>query len=193
MKRPRLSRKLPLQNINEKGATFLHPSNDLDVILGNATATLELLGGLPHLEHRTNSCRWWWLNSTSAKHFQFIILAHPTCTTIGAIIEQAFRSLQSGKIETNTTSTTIADGLRTNLGDVNFPIIQELVNSIICVEEAEIIAAMKLIWERMKLIPSEPSSAVALAAVLKEKELFRNQHIGIIISGGNVDVKNLPF
>ena len=75
---------------------------------------------------------------------------------------------------------------------INFPIIQELVSEIICVEEVEIIEAMKLIWERMKIIV-EPSSAVPLAAVLQQKEKFKGQQIGIILSGGNVDVKNLPF
>ena len=88
--------------------------------------------------------------------------------------------------------TTIADGLRTHLGDFNFPIIKKHVSKIICVEEAEIINAMKIIWERMKIIV-EPSSAVPFAAVLKNKEEFKNKKIGIIISGGNVDVKKLPF
>ncbi|MCK4919467.1 MAG: pyridoxal-phosphate dependent enzyme, partial [Bacteroidales bacterium] len=87
---------------------------------------------------------------------------------------------------------TIADGLKTQLGDKNFPIIQEYVNAIIRVEESEIIHAMKWIWERMKIV-IEPSSAVAVAAVLKEKQIFLNKKIGIIISGGNVELEKLPF
>ena len=108
-------------------------------------------------------------------------------------MDDAYRSLQSGRIESNESgTTTIADGLRTFLGDRNFPIIKESVERIIRVEEDEIVEAMKLIWERMKIIV-EPSSAVAFAALLKEKEKFKNKTIGIIISGGNVDLKHLPF
>ena len=108
-------------------------------------------------------------------------------------MDDAYRSLKSGKIEFNAPgTTTIADGLRTFLGDRNFPIIQEHVERIIRVEEEEIVEAMKLIWERMKII-IEPSSAVAFAALLKEKEQFKNKNVGIIISGGNVDLKQLPF
>jgi len=92
----------------------------------------------------------------------------------------------------NKTTNTIADGLKTSLGDVNFPIIKNLVSDIIRVEETEIISAMKLIWERLKIVV-EPSSAVALAALLRERQRFQNKKIGIIISGGNVDLKNLPF
>ena len=106
--------------------------------------------------------------------------------------DDAYRSLISGKIETNETANTIADGLRTQLGDKNFPIIKEHVKAIIRVTEEDIISAMRIVYERMKII-IEPSSAVAFAALLKEKELFKNKKIGIIVSGGNVDVNNLPF
>ena len=87
---------------------------------------------------------------------------------------------------------TIADGLRTSLGDKGFPIIQQHLKDIFLVEEQEIIAALRLIWERMKII-IEPSCAVPLAAVIKNKALFKNKAVGIIITGGNVDLKNLPF
>ena len=87
---------------------------------------------------------------------------------------------------------TIADGLRTHLGDINFPIIKKHIKQIIRVEEAEIITAMRLVWERMKII-IEPSCAVPLAALLLEKAQFQNKKVGIIISGGNVDLENLPF
>ena len=124
-----------------------------------------------------------------------VSLLSDTCKTIGAEpfeADDAYRSLQSGIIETNETANTIADGLKTQLGDKNFPIIKEHVSEIIRVEEKEIIAALRLIWERMKIIV-EPSSATALAAVLREKEKFRGKKVGIIISGGNVDLQNLPF
>jgi len=82
--------------------------------------------------------------------------------------------------------------LRTQLGTNNFPIIQKYVSDIICVSEPEIIEAMKLIWERLKIVV-EPSSAVAFAAILHDKIRFKNKKIGIILSGGNVDLANLPF
>ncbi|MCP4181470.1 MAG: pyridoxal-phosphate dependent enzyme, partial [bacterium] len=77
-------------------------------------------------------------------------------------------------------------------GNINFPIIRENVESIVRVTEEEIVYAMKLIWERMKII-IEPSSAVAFAVILKRKEMFKNKKVGIILSGGNVDLSNLPF
>lgn len=82
--------------------------------------------------------------------------------------------------------------MKTELGDINFPIIQKGVEKIIRVTEQEIIAAMKLIWERLKIV-CEPSSAVALAALIKEKESYKNMNIGIIVSGGNVNLDTLPF
>ncbi len=87
---------------------------------------------------------------------------------------------------------TIADGLKTQLGDQNFPIIQKFVSKIIRVEESEIIGAMRLIWERMKII-IEPSSAVAVAALLRNSSEFKKRKVGVILSGGNVDLSKLPF
>lgn len=178
--------------IDETGATFIHPSNDLDVIYGQGTAALELLQDHPDLDFVITPVGGGGLIAGTALA---VHLASENCTTIGAEpfeADDAYQSLQSGKIETNETINTIADGLKTQLGDLNFPIIQQYVSEIIRVEEAEIIAALKLIWERMKIIV-EPSSAVAFAAVLKEKEKFHGKKVGIIISGGNVDLQKLPF
>ena len=97
--------------------------------------------------------------------------------------------MQSGKIELSQ-SNTIADGLLTSLGDKTFSIIRDHVEKIITVTEDEIIAAMRLIWERMKLVV-EPSAAVPLAAILKEKNEFGGKKVGIILSGGNVDLKKV--
>ncbi|MEP5254538.1 MAG: pyridoxal-phosphate dependent enzyme [Winogradskyella arenosi] len=176
----------------EKGATFLHPSNQDEVIYGNSTAAIEFLEEQPNLDVMITPVGGGGLiagTALAAHHFA------KNCKVIGAepkAVDDAYRSLISGHIETNTSFNTVADGLRTHLGDCNFPIIQKHVEKIICVEEDEIITAMQLIWERMKIIV-EPSSAVALAAVLKHKEEFKNQNVGIIVSGGNVDVRNLPF
>lgn len=176
----------------EKDATFIHPSNDDDVIHGQGTAAIELLEDYPQLDYIFTPVGGGGLiagTALAAKYFS------DNCKVIGGEpknVDDAYRSLQSGKIEFNKTTNTIADGLRTFLGDRNFPIIKEGVEKIIRVEEEEIINAMKLIWERMKII-IEPSSAVAFAALLKNKEDYKNKEVGIIISGGNVDVTNLPF
>ncbi|MFB9862776.1 threonine ammonia-lyase [Rufibacter immobilis] len=176
----------------EKGAYFIHPSNDLEVILGQGTAALELLQDHPNLEHIFTPVGGGGLIAGTA------LAAHSfgqNCTVIGGepfAADDAYRSLQSGQIEANTSTNTMADGLRTQLGDINFPIIQKHVAQIIRVEEAEIMAALRLIWERMKQVV-EPSSAVALAALLRNKEEFAGRRIGIILSGGNVDLSKLPF
>ena len=171
----------------ETGATFVHPSNDLDVIMGNATAAYELLEDYPDLEVIVSPVGGGGLIAGTAlaiKHFG------KKCICIGAEPEaanDAYRSLKAGEILDNDSVDTIADGLKTNLGDINFPIIKEYVSEIITVSEKEIKTAMRLVWERMKIV-IEPSSAVSLAAVLKTPENFRNKKTGIIISGGNVDL-----
>lgn len=178
--------------IEKTGAAFIHPSNDLHVITGQGTAALELLQNYPELNAIVAPVGGGGLiagTCIAAKYYG------DNCKVIGAepfAVDDAYRSLQSGKIEINKSTDTIADGLKTHLGDKNFPIILEHVSEIIRVTEEEIVEAMRIIWERMKIIV-EPSSAVTLAAILKEKEKFAGQKIGIIISGGNVDLSNLPF
>ena len=178
--------------IKEKGATFIHPSNDLDVILGQGTSAFELIEDFDDLDYifvpvggggllaGTALCAHYFSPKTE------VIAGEP----FGA--DDAFHSLKAGEIIPCENPKTIADGLRTSLGDKNFPIIKKFVKEIIRVEEKEIVETMKMIWQRMKII-IEPSSAVALAAVIREKERFNNRRIGIILSGGNVDVENLPF
>lgn len=174
------------------GATFIHPSNNIDVIIGQGTAALELLNDQPNLNTVISPVGGGGLLAGTALAVHFF---GKKCKTFaGEPIEanDAFRSLKSGKIEDNKSTNTIADGLRTNLGSINFPIIKKYVSQIICVSEDEIRIAMKLIWERMKIV-IEPSSSVAFAAVLKNKTFFKNKKVGIILSGGNVDLTNLPF
>jgi threonine dehydratase len=177
---------------NKKGASFLHPSNDDDVIHGQGTAAIELLEDHPNLHAIFTPVGGGGLLGGTALATS---LFAPDCNVYSGEPEEAddaYRSLKSGKIETNDSANTIADGLKTQLGDRNFPIIQEHVKEIFLVSEEEILEALKLIWTRMKIIV-EPSSAVAFAALLKNKESFKNQKVGIIISGGNVDLDNLPF
>ena len=174
------------------GASFLHPSNQDEVIYGNSTVAIELLEEFPNLDVILTPIGGGGLIAGTALAAQYF---SKNCRVIGGEpmeADDAYRSLISGKIETNNSFHTIADGLRTHLGDRNFPIIQKYVEKIILVEESEIVDAMQIIWERMKII-IEPSCAVPFAAVLKNKEEFKNKKVGIILSGGNVDVKNLPF
>lgn len=176
----------------ETGATLLHPSNDVDVIIGQGTAAMELLEEQPNLNAIFCPVGGGGLIAGSALAAKYFGI---DCKVYGGEpfeADDAYRSLQSGKIEGNKTTNTIADGLKTTLGDNNFPIIKEHVSGIIRVTEEEIVSAMRLIWERMKIIV-EPSSAVTLAALLRDKENFKGQKVGIVISGGNVDLSNLPF
>ena len=119
----------------------------------------------------------------------------PQIRVIGAepaAVDDAYRSFHSGVLQKNETTNTVADGLRTSLGPKTLGIIRNYVEEIYLVEEEDIINAMRLTWERMKLI-IEPSCAVPLAAVLKYPEVFSGKKIAIIITGGNVDINQLPF
>jgi threonine dehydratase len=106
--------------------------------------------------------------------------------------DDAYRSLQTGHIVPQEHPDTIADGLRTSLGDKTFPIIQRHVRGIVTVSEEAIVEAMRLIWERMKLVV-EPSAAVPLGALLSRRGEIQGQRMGIILSGGNVDLARLPW
>jgi threonine dehydratase len=112
------------------------------------------------------------------------------CEPEGA--DDAYRSFKAGKIIPSVDPDTIADGLLTSLGQRNFPIIQKYVDDIVTVSDAGIIAAMKLVFERMKLV-IEPSAAVVLAAILEDKVQVKGKRVGLILSGGNIDLKKLPF
>lgn len=174
------------------GATFIHPSNDTNVILGNATAVMELAREVKNLDVVIAPVGGGGLLAGTAlaiNHLNYYI------ETIGAEpfgADDAYLSLKTGKIQPSINPKTIADGLKTQLGDKNFPIIQKFVSKIIRVEESEIINSMKFTWERMKII-IEPSSAVAVAAMFRNSNEFKKRKIGVILSGGNVDLSNLPF
>ncbi|MBP7497467.1 MAG: pyridoxal-phosphate dependent enzyme [Bacteroidales bacterium] len=173
--------------ISAHNAAFIHPYNDKNIIAGHATATIELLETYPDLEYIIAPVGGGGLISGTALAAYYF---GNNCKVIGAEpleADDAYRSLISGKIEINKTpNNTIADGLRTNLGDITFNFIRKYVQSIIRISEIEIITAMQLVYERMKII-IEPSSAVAVAAAVKYK-FNSNSKVGIIISGGNADL-----
>jgi len=172
--------------VEETGATEIHPFNNYDVIAGQATAAIELFDATEDLDYLLTPVGGGGLLSgtlLAAKYFSpktKVIAGEPE----GA--DDAYRAVQSGKIE-KSQANSVADGLLTSLGDKTFPIIKEMVNEVITVSDEQIIEAMRLIWERVKIIV-EPSCAVPFAAVLKEKEKFSGKKVGIILSGGNVDL-----
>ena len=178
--------------LEESGGVLVHPYNNERIIAGQGTAAKELLEDYPDLDCIVSPVSGGGLLSgsiISAKSLNFDI------QVFGAEpkeADDAFRSLKIGDIQSNETTNTICDGLRAQIGSITFPIIQEKVDRIITVSEKEIIESMKLIWERMKIIV-EPSSTITLGAVLNEKELFNGKKVGLILSGGNVDLSTLPF
>ena len=176
----------------ETGAIFIHPSNDPNVMLGQGTACMELLEEVPDLQAVVAPVGGGGLLGGTSLAASFF---GKNCTAYGGepfAVDDAYRSLKSGRIEGNEHTETVADGLKTVLGSHTFPVLRQYVQAIIRVEEQEIVRAMRLVWERMKLV-IEPSSAVALAAVLRNPDTFTGTRTGIIISGGNVDLGNLPF
>ncbi|MDH3652591.1 MAG: pyridoxal-phosphate dependent enzyme, partial [Saprospiraceae bacterium] len=184
--------KMMEQVLKDTGATFIHPYNNYNIIAGQATAAKELLEIVNDLEIVMAPIGGGGLMSGTALWCNYF---NPSITVIGSepkLVDDAYRSFLSGKIESNQRIDTIADGLRTKLGDKTLEIIRRHVDDIITVSEKSIIRAMQMIWERMKIIV-EPSGAVPLAAILENQDRFRNKKVGIIISGGNVDLKNLPF
>jgi threonine dehydratase len=178
--------------IARTGATMIHAYNDRHVIAGQGTAALELLEEFPDLDVIMAPVGGGGLLAGTA------IAASETNPGIHIIAaepeeaDDAYRSLQAGRILPSLHSTTIADGLLTSLGDRTFAIIQSRVERIVTVSEEAIIQAMRHIWERMKIIV-EPSAAVAPGALLEGKIDLSGQRVGIILSGGNVDLNRLPW
>ena len=176
----------------DTGATVVHPYNDERVITGQGTAALELLEDIPDLDVIIAPVGGGGLLSgtsitaTEIKKGIRVIAGEPE------MADDAFRSMQAGEIIPSKNPKTIADGLLTSLGTLTFPIIQKNVEQIVTVSEAGIIASMKFVWERAKII-IEPSSAVVIGVLWEKKIDLRGLKVGGIISGGNVDLKKLPW
>ena len=176
----------------DTGASVVHPYNDERVITGQGTAALELLEDVPDLDVIIAPVGGGGLLSgtsiaaTGIKKGIRVIAGEPE------MADDAFRSMHAGKIIPSENPKTIADGLLTSLGELTFPIIQKNVEQIVTVSEAGIVASMKFVWERAKII-IEPSSAVAVGVLWEKKIDLRGLKVGIIISGGNVDLKKLPW
>ena len=178
--------------IEDTGAEFIHPYNDHRVIAGQGTCARELLeqtGGLDAVIAPIGGG-----GMVSGTSLTCASLAPDTRVYAGEPeqADDAYQSLKSGAIVAYDAPDTIADGLRVALRPLTWHFVSNYVADILLASEADIIAAMKLVWQRMKIV-IEPSSAVAVAAVLNNAELFAGQRVGIIITGGNVDLDRLPW
>jgi len=178
--------------ISRTGATEIHPYNSYRIIEAQATAAYELLEDIRDLDIVVAPVGGGGLLSGTALAVK---LQNPDITVLAAEptgADDAYRSFYGNRLVPSVSPNTIADGLLTSLGSLTWPLIQEYVDDIITVNDDEIIRAMRLIWERMKMIV-EPSSAVPLAVILNNPELFKGTKTGVIISGGNIDLDNLPW
>jgi len=176
----------------DTGANVVHPYNDERVIAGQGTAALELLDSIPELDLIIAPVGGGGLLSGTAIAAKGL---KPGIRMIAGEPENAndaYRSLQEGRIVPSENPKTIADGLLTSLGQLTFPIIREHVEQIVTVSEQGIIDTMKFIWERTKII-IEPSAAVAVGVLWEKKIDLSGLKIGVILSGGNVDLEKLPW
>ena len=178
--------------VDKTGATVVHPYNDERIMAGQGTCVKELLEDVPDLDSIVSPVSGGGLLSGSllaAKNMKSSI------TVYGAEPEEAddaYQSLKLGRIVPNKTINTICDGLRAQIGSKTFPVIQNLVDDIIPIAEEDIINALRMIWERLKIIV-EPSCSIALALIINNKQLFEGRNVGLIMSGGNLDLDSLPW
>jgi threonine dehydratase len=176
----------------ETGATFIHPYDNFKVICGQGTAALELLEEISDLDIVIAPVGGGGLLSGTLTYVKGF---NPAIKVYGAEpinADDAFRSLRDKMIYPSVSPQTIADGLLTSLCELTYEIISSKCDGILTVTEKGIVDAMRLIWERMKII-IEPSSAVPIAAIMEHPQYFKGKRVGIIISGGNVDLEGLPF
>ena len=174
------------------GAEVVHPYNDVRVIAGQGTAALELLADVPDLDVIMAPVGGGGLLSGTAIAARAVAPQIRVIAAEPAGADDAFRSLAARHIIPSVQPQTIADGLLTSLGDLTFPIIRDHVEQIVTVSEPAIVAAMKFVWERAKLVV-EPSGVVPIAALWEEAIDLRGLRVGVILSGGNVGLEHLPW
>lgn len=176
--------------IKKTGATEIHPFNNYEVMEGQATCAKELVEEVQGLDYIVAPVGGGGLLSGTALATKYFSPGTVVIAGEPELADDAFRSMKTGKIEPASPPVSIADGLLTSLGDKTFPIIRGNVKEIITVTEEEIVAAMRIIWERLKII-IETSCAVPFAAVLKSKDKFAGKKVGVIFTGGNVDLNKV--
>jgi threonine dehydratase len=177
---------------SETGATLIHPYNDWRVIAGQGTAALELLEDEPDLDAIVTPVGGGGLLSGTAIAAKGMRTSIRVYGAEPAGADDAYRSLRAGRVIPQTDPHTIADGLRSSLGDKTFAVLSSRVDGIETASEEAIIRAMRLSWEKLKMIV-EPSSAVPLAMLLERKISLDGLRVGIVLSGGNVDLDRLPW
>jgi len=178
--------------IEKTGATLLHSFENENVIAGQGTAAVELLEDIPGLELIMCPVGGGGLLSGTAIAAKSM---RPQIKVIGAEpanADDAAQSFRAGRRLVTEKKFTIADGLRTNIGQPNFEIVQRCVDDIVTVSEEAIVSAMRTIWETMKIV-IEPSAAVPYAAIMENKIDLREKRVGVILTGGNVDLDALPW
>ena len=187
------SREYTLEKMVQKsGGSIIHPYNDEKIIAGQGTAAKELIEKVPDLDAIICPVSGGGLLSgtlLAAKNLK------PDIKVFGAEPENAddtYRSVLKNKIMSNKTTDTIADGLRAQVGTITFPIIKKNVNKILLVSEEMIISSMYMIWQRLKIIV-EPSCSIVLAALMINSKRFLNKKVGLILTGGNYDLKQIPW
>jgi threonine dehydratase len=174
------------------GAGFVHPYNDPRIVAGQGTCALELLQEIPELDLVLAPVGGGGLVSGTALACRYLSPRTRVVAVEPKGADDAFRSFRDGRIHPSENPRTVADGLRTSLGSLTFAIIRNTVSAVVTVEEQSILSAMRLIWERMKVIV-EPSAAVPLASLLEGLPEANDRRVGIILSGGNLDLDNLPW
>ncbi|PEQ11942.1 serine dehydratase [Novosphingobium sp. PC22D] len=178
--------------VEERGATLVHPYNDPLVIAGQGTAAMELIEDYPALDAVMAPVGGGGLMAGTATAARAMAPSIRILATEPAQADDAWRSWSGGTLDPGDPPDTIADGLRTTLGDLNLPILRALLDDFATVSEQAIVEAMRLVWEIMKIV-IEPSSAVPVAALLERKFDLRDAKVGVILTGGNVDLGLLPW
>jgi len=178
--------------VRETGATFIHPYEHPMVIAGQGTAAVELLEQAPGLDMVITPVGGGGLLAGTAIAVKGLAPSIRVLAAEPAGADDAHRSLRDGQLHPSVDPQTICDGLLTSVGEIAFAVMQEHVERVVLVEDDAVVAAMRLIWERMKLV-IEPSAAVPLAAILGDDLDVSGMRIGVILSGGNVDLGALPF
>jgi threonine dehydratase len=178
--------------VDATGSAVIHPYNDERVIVGQGTAALELLEDVPDLDVIIAPVGGGGLLSGTAIAATEIRKGIRVIAGEPEMADDAYRSIKAGEILPSVKPKTIADGLLTSLGTLTFPIIQERVERIVTVSETGIIESMKFVWERAKIV-IEPSAAVAIAVLWERKIDLSGLKVGVILSGGNVDLEKLPW
>ncbi|MBC8258560.1 MAG: pyridoxal-phosphate dependent enzyme [SAR324 cluster bacterium] len=178
--------------VAESGADFVHPYNDPRVISGQATCSLELLEQAENLDAVIAPIGGGGMVSGTCLALSNVAPETKIYAAEPKNADDAYRSFKAGKIIADDAPVTVADGLKVPLKDLTWHFVSNHVEDILLATEQEIIDAMKLIWQRMKIV-MEPSSAVPLATILKNKNTFAGKRVGVIITGGNVDLDKLPW